>query len=223
MAAEKLAKKLGRPTEVDKEKIIEVARTLFAEHGYEAASTRMIAQQAGCNVAMIGYYFGNKEGLLNHIVDTYFKEMTKLYSNFNEPSSEDLSGEFPEFSDPEIRQFCKALIEYGRYAFSHRKIHQIIIRDAMSGGNLLINALAKNENGVVPLIQKRLRYFVEKKKLPADLDIQVTGMSLSSPVINSCISTVCLMKIHNFESIDDAFFRRLYVHHMRSLFQLYKN
>ena len=68
-----VSKKLGRPAEVDKEKLIIVARDLFAEHGYEAASTRMIAFKAGCNVAMIGYYFGSKEGLLDHIVKHYFQ------------------------------------------------------------------------------------------------------------------------------------------------------
>ena len=215
-----VSKKLGRPAEVDKEKLIIVARDLFAEHGYEAASTRMIAFKAGCNVAMIGYYFGSKEGLLDHIVKHYFQEATKIYSNFHE-YSEDLSEEFPEFEDPEIRQFCKALCEFGKYAFAHREIHQILIREAMSGGKLLLNAFAKNEYGIVPLIQKRLRSFVEQKKLQANLDIEVTGMSLTSSSIFVCISTVCATKIHKIDKIDDAFFHRFYVHHMRNLFKLY--
>ena len=64
-----VVKKLGRPTEVDKKKILKVARSLFAEYGFSGASTRLIAEKAGCNVAMVGYYFGNKEGLLDQILD----------------------------------------------------------------------------------------------------------------------------------------------------------
>lgn len=47
--------------------ILDVAERLFAEHGFEGTSVRDIAQQAGVNVAMISYYFGSKEKLLQAI------------------------------------------------------------------------------------------------------------------------------------------------------------
>ena len=221
-------KKLGRPTEVDKNKIIKVARSLFAEHGFSGASTRLIAERTGCNVAMIGYYFGSKEGLLDQILDNYFLEIIKVYSRFEqdhdlEQEDENLALEFPEFKDPEIRQFCKALCEFGTYVFAHREIHQIMIRDAMSGGKLMLNALVKNDFGVVPLIHKKLRQFIADKKLPADTDIHIVGLTLISPVTCSCISNQVATKIHGFEKIDDQFFRRLFVHHVRNLFRSYKN
>lgn len=40
----------------------------FAEFGYNGASMRAIAREAGVNQAMIAYYFGSKEGLLDAIV-----------------------------------------------------------------------------------------------------------------------------------------------------------
>jgi AcrR family transcriptional regulator len=215
-------KKLGRPTEVDKNKIVKVARSLFAEHGFSGASTRQIAEKAGCTVAMIGYYFGSKEGLLDQILDNYFLEAVKIYSRFDQ-EDESLALEFPEFKDPEIRQFCKALYEFGTYAYAHREIHQIMIRDAMSGGKMLLNALVKVDNGVIPLIHKKLLQFIDDKKLPEDTDIHIVGLTLISPVTCSCISNQVATKIHGFEKIDDQFFRRLYVHHMRNLFRNYKN
>ncbi|MBC7537605.1 MAG: TetR/AcrR family transcriptional regulator [Bacteriovorax sp.] len=223
-----VAKKLGRPTEVDKNKIIKVARSLFAEHGFTGASIRQIAEKADCNVAMIGYYFGSKEGLLDQILDNYFLEIVKVYSHFNQnldQESDDISLalEFPEFKDPEIRQFCKALCEFASFAYSHREIHQIMIRDSMSGGKMMLNALVKNDYGVVPHIHKQLRQFIADKKLPEDTDIHIVGISLTSPVICSCISTQVATKIHGIDKIDDQFFRRLYVHHVRNLFSTYKN
>lgn len=47
--------------------IIISTERLFAEKGYEGTSVRDIAQDAGVNVAMISYYFGSKEKLLEAI------------------------------------------------------------------------------------------------------------------------------------------------------------
>ena len=45
-------------------KIIETAERLFADNSYDGTSVRDIAEEAGINVAMISYYFGSKEKLL---------------------------------------------------------------------------------------------------------------------------------------------------------------
>lgn len=44
--------------------ILETAERLFADTGYDGTSVRDIAEEAGVNVAMISYYFGSKEKLL---------------------------------------------------------------------------------------------------------------------------------------------------------------
>ncbi|MGB7786943.1 MAG: TetR/AcrR family transcriptional regulator [Salinimicrobium sp.] len=49
-------------------KILQVAETLFAENGFHATSVRTIAKEAGVNVAMISYYFGSKEKLLDALL-----------------------------------------------------------------------------------------------------------------------------------------------------------
>jgi AcrR family transcriptional regulator len=49
------------------ENILLHAEKLFAERGFDGASTRDICNLANVNIAMIGYYFGSKEGLLEKI------------------------------------------------------------------------------------------------------------------------------------------------------------
>lgn len=44
--------------------IIQTAEKLFADKGFDGTSVRDIADDAGINVAMISYYFGSKEKLL---------------------------------------------------------------------------------------------------------------------------------------------------------------
>lgn len=46
-----------------REALIASAMAIFARDGFDAASTRAIAVQAGVNQALIGYHFGGKKGL----------------------------------------------------------------------------------------------------------------------------------------------------------------
>lgn len=50
-----------------KSRILEAAKTLFARHGLEKASMRLICSEAGVNIASINYHFGSKENLIKEI------------------------------------------------------------------------------------------------------------------------------------------------------------
>ena len=56
-----------RTGQQNKQRIVEVAREHF-KHGYEQATVRAIATDACVDVAMVYYFFGNKEGLFNAAV-----------------------------------------------------------------------------------------------------------------------------------------------------------
>lgn len=49
--------------------ILEVAEKLFAENGFDGTSVRQISKEADVNVAMISYYFGSKEKMLEALLD----------------------------------------------------------------------------------------------------------------------------------------------------------
>ena len=55
---------LGGPrSEATRRTILEVARRLFAAHGFERTTVRAVAAQAGIDPSMVMRYFGSKEGL----------------------------------------------------------------------------------------------------------------------------------------------------------------
>jgi AcrR family transcriptional regulator len=56
-----------------RQKLLFAAVELFAEHGYEGASTREIAAAAKQNIAAISYYFGDKEGLYAAVLEEFFR------------------------------------------------------------------------------------------------------------------------------------------------------
>ncbi|EST54303.1 hypothetical protein T458_13260 [Brevibacillus panacihumi W25] len=51
-----------------KQKIVEAASKLFAEKGYEKASIKEIAKEAGITSGLVHYYFQNKEEVLSDVV-----------------------------------------------------------------------------------------------------------------------------------------------------------
>lgn len=58
-------------------KILATALQVFAERGFDGARTRDIAEQAGANLGLITYYFGNKDGLWREAVASAFAELQR--------------------------------------------------------------------------------------------------------------------------------------------------
>jgi TetR/AcrR family transcriptional regulator, regulator of cefoperazone and chloramphenicol sensitivity len=56
-------------------RILETAIEVFAAVGYEAASTRALAERAGVNLPAIPYYFGSKEGLYRAAIEHIVREI----------------------------------------------------------------------------------------------------------------------------------------------------
>lgn len=57
-----------RDAAATRRRLLEAARDLFAERGYEGATVRSIAARAGANQALLFRYFGSKRGLLTEVV-----------------------------------------------------------------------------------------------------------------------------------------------------------
>src|SRR5450755_3232992 len=65
-----------------REHILAIAEKLFGDHGFDGTSVRDIAQHANVNLAMISYYFGSKEKLLEALLEqrasyTILEELNK--------------------------------------------------------------------------------------------------------------------------------------------------
>lgn len=64
--------------------ILEVAEKLFLEKGFTSTSTTEIARVAGCNQALVHYYFRTKDNLFNTIFEKKFRMLFEhLYASPN--------------------------------------------------------------------------------------------------------------------------------------------
>lgn len=63
--------------------ILQVAEQLFAEDGFDGTSVRDIAKKANVNIAMISYYFGSKEKMLEALIVNRISDMRLQLENLH--------------------------------------------------------------------------------------------------------------------------------------------
>lgn len=94
--------------------ILKVAEKLFATEGFDGASVRQISKQANINIAMISYYFGSKEKLLESLVIYRISDM-KL----------EMQSVLKNLSSP-VEKIEKLVELYITRIYNSRKVHQIL-------------------------------------------------------------------------------------------------
>ena len=121
------------------ERIRQAATRVFLEKGFDGTTTRDIAAEAGINLALLNYYFRNKQKLF----DLVFKEMFQL---FFEGITTVLSQSIP------LKEKITALIDYD---FK-------MLRQSPDLGFFVLGEMHRNPNGFVPSISRLMVPFQEQ-------------------------------------------------------------
>jgi AcrR family transcriptional regulator len=56
------------PSDTTRDRLLDTAERLFAEHGYQATTMRAVTTEAAANIAAVNYHFGTKQALLEAVV-----------------------------------------------------------------------------------------------------------------------------------------------------------
>lgn len=107
-----------------RERILEAADKLFGEMGFDATTTREIAELSGVNKALIHYHFKSKEGLLTSLLDAYYEDLTATLRQ-----ALDQEGDLKN----RMGQLVDAYLEFLR---AHRNFARIVQREASGGKHL---------------------------------------------------------------------------------------
>ena len=67
----------AQPNFSTKERILGVAETLFARHGFAGASLRQVTAAAKVNLAAVNYHFGSKESLIEEVFRRRLDELNR--------------------------------------------------------------------------------------------------------------------------------------------------
>ncbi len=84
-------------------KILEAARRMFAQHGYDATTMRAIAAKIGYTPTAIYHHFRNKEALLTELTTQDFRALAQVFQQIG------------EVADPveRLRRIGQAYVEFG--------------------------------------------------------------------------------------------------------------
>jgi len=98
-----------------KQVILAKATELFATHGYQGTTTRMIADKADVNVASISFHFRNKEGLYVAVMDYAAQTMEDYFKAFSTKIHHYLSGNtYPEQTMAYIEEFIDLILNVAK-------------------------------------------------------------------------------------------------------------
>lgn len=135
-----------RNREVTRQRILQSALNVFAEKGYDGATTREIASRAGVNHSMIAHYYGSKEELWNSAVDRLFDESSRVV---------DLDA--VERAANDIERFRLLVRQYVRYSARHPEHARLIVQESLRPGKRLRRIVARarrHHEAVAPLIRR---------------------------------------------------------------------
>lgn len=118
----------GRPegtrSRSTRDRILEAALPLFAQHGYAGTSVRAIAGAAGVNVATLAYHFTDKEGLYLTVVQHLHEELQR-----NLPS--------PPSADPAPAETIRGWVALGwSFVRAHQDHVRVLVRHVLDTGSL---------------------------------------------------------------------------------------
>lgn len=85
-----------------RQRIVEAARALFRQHGFEAATTRQIARAAGIATGTLFNYFPNKEDILGQMAGQAFAQARAVFAK--QVVAADLEEELFALVAAELRQ-----------------------------------------------------------------------------------------------------------------------
>lgn len=124
----------GRPSRTEaatgpdaRTRILEAARTEFAERGYDRTSMRGIAKAAGVDAALVHHYFGTKDEVFAAAVEVSFEptlELSDVLGSGTEGLGERLAGYFIEvWENPVSRAPLLAIM---RSAMTHEAAAKVL-------------------------------------------------------------------------------------------------
>ena len=207
-----MGRKAGRPQknrEV-RQLLIEHARDLFVVQPYDKVSTRLVAERAGVNIAMIRYYFGNKAGLFEAMLRETLRPMQVQMQKLIDESSHN------NFLDL-MRTYYREMVKVPRFP---RLIAQVMnMPPSETQRELLEKVFLDVAKPAQDIIFEKL---VEQGVLRKDRDPKLCRVSYISLMVFPFIAPPPLLALHGIE-LNEEFLNSLIEHNIKLMSEGFLN
>ena len=162
---------LPEPGKRDKQRrqrsLIDAANAVFAERGYDAATTREVAKRAGCSEGLIHRYFGGKRGLLLAVMES---KATAVLEGF--------SSALPD-RDNVREDIEQALLWPLGVLWEHRDFLRVAVAQATIDAELGHSVAGRIHNQRVSLVLEKLRRHREASRIRRDIDLEAIAQAIA--------------------------------------------
>lgn len=157
-----------RDKEASIQKLLQAGVTVFSALGYDAATTKLIAKEAGINESLISRYFSGKAGLLVEIIRR-FKETECANS--------------PQKCHPQGETLEAEILAFFQYKLEHYVKVQSFLKVVVSRSIIDIHVAKELQKmmpkGGSPKLRERLEFFQKQGIIRPDIDLDTTCFTIS--------------------------------------------
>lgn len=193
--------------------ILDKAEQLFAEKGYEGTTVRDIAEFAGVNLAMISYYFGSKEKLLEAL---FLERMTVtreriefLISNTSLTTGQKLDMLIDDYID-------RVMLRQAFYKV-------MLLEQVTNKNSKVVELLRSYKISFAQSISALIREGQKGKKNKKDIDIVLLLSTMTGTVTNTLVNKEYYREINDLKKLSPADFDELLKlrlsNHIKQLFK----
>ena len=177
--------------------ILKTAEELFADKGFDGTSVRDISQHAGVNLAMISYYFGSKEKLLEALIEFRSSYTFGILEELNKDQS---LGPWEKID--------RLVDFYAEKIITHNRFHNIITQhfptiQSPEIKDIITQMKLRNVEQIRKIILDG-----QKKKVFRKVDIEFTVGSVMGTLSQLTMSKAFYCTILNIEKTDEETYRK---------------
>ena len=136
--------------------ILLAAKELFLLNGYDAVSTTQVAKKAGCNQALVHYYYRTKQNLFKII---FQEEIEKMFKRLIEIPQDDIS----------IEEFISKVIDTQLEFMKENKNAPLFLIGELRNNPEILELLPENMSQYSKEILNRMRAFIKLKQSKGEL------------------------------------------------------
>lgn len=193
--------------------IINAAERLFAVNGFSGTSVRDIAQAADVNLAMISYYFGSKEKLMEAVFEVRTNNIRLKVENLIQNDSLTPIEKVNVLVDDYVDKFI-----------SQQEFHRIMIREQLiEKGTTIAGMILELKKKNILCVKKLISEGQKSGAFKKNIDVVLMMSTLAGTVTNMLTSQRFYREINNLEDMSDPEFqkylRKKLSAHLKSIFK----
>lgn len=179
--------------------ILKVAEDLFSDKGFDGTSVRDIAKEADVNVAMISYYFGSKEKLLQAIFQQRIEE-TKIQ----------IESVMVDKSLAPLEKIYRLIDTYVDKILSRPNFHKLMVSiQVTQSDDIITSAIYESKKRNHDLIKKIIQEGQKTGVFKASIDIPIMMATMVGTSNQLLTSNHFYRKAHNLEDVPEDEFKKM--------------